>query len=187
MSVVPLWGRKCPFGHKMGGRCSPEAALLRLGNNSRAECSPAEEKCPFGHKKGGRCSPEAALLRLGNNSGAECSPEAALLRLGNNSRAECSPAEEKCSFGHKMGGRCSPEAALLRLGNISGAECSAEVALPADWDTKKLPGFPGSFRYFLKYMLFIQFTIIADRNLHLKSFSHHHPLYKLFQLQGICP
>ena len=136
MFVVLLWGRKCPFGHKMGCRCSPEAALLRLGNIWWADCS---------------------------------------------------PVGEKCLFRHKMGCRCSPEAALLQLGNISGAECSAEVALPADWDTKKLPGFPGSFRYFLKYMLFIQFTIIADRNLHLKSFSHHHPLYKLFQLQGICP
>ena len=154
----------------MGIWCSPAAAEWQLGNIWWADCSPVGEKCPFGHKMGCRCSPEAALLRLGNIWWADCSP-----------------VGEKCLFRHKMGCRCSPEAALLQLGNISGAECSAEVALPADWDTKKLPGFPGSFRYFLKYMLFIQFTIIADRNLHLKSFSHHHPLYKLFQLQGICP
>ena len=47
--------------------------------------------------------------------------------------------------------------------------------------------FPRSFRYFLKCMLFTQFTIIAGQNQRLKSFSHQNPLYKLFQLQGICP
>ena len=40
--------------------------------------------------------------------------------------------------------------------------------------------------YFLKYVLLLNLLVIADQNLHQKSFSHQNPLYKLFQLQGIC-
>ena len=58
-------GEKCPFGHKKGGRCSPEAVALHLGHTGGAGCSPVVEKCPFGHKKGCVCSPELAELQAG--------------------------------------------------------------------------------------------------------------------------
>ena len=41
--------------------------------------------------------------------------------------------------------------------------------------------------YFLKYVLLLNLLIIADQNLHQKSFSHQNPLYIPFLLQGICP
>ena len=41
--------------------------------------------------------------------------------------------------------------------------------------------------YFLKYVLLLNLLVIADQNLHQKSFSHQNPLYIPFLLLGICP
>ena len=53
--------------------------------------------------------------------------------------------------------------------------------------TKKLTQKVSFAVYFLKYVLLLNLLVIADQNLHQKSFSHQNPLYIPFLLLGICP
>lgn len=59
--------------------------------------------------------------------------------------------------------------------------------IPARATKKKLTQKVSFAVYFLKYVLLLNLLIIADQNLHQKSFSHQNPLYIPFLLQGICP
>ena len=58
---------------------------------------------------------------------------------------------------------------------------------PARATKKKLTQKVSFAVYFLKYVLLLNLLIIADQNLHQKSFSHQNPLYIPFLLLGICP
>ena len=86
---------------------------------------------------------------------------------------------------------------------IRGQSARVRRAIPAQVATFSVPGvFGGSFPrgqqkkltqkvsfavYFLKYVLLLNLLVIADQNLHQKSFSHQNPLYIPFLLLGICP
>ena len=72
--------------------------------------------------------------------------------------------------------------------NVTTEVFQAEMAPFSRAGNKKKLTQKASFTvYFLKYVLLLNLLIIADQNLHQKSFSHQNPLYIPFLLQGICP